>query len=108
VKTAFASPWRCVNAFFFGKESWQITATNGDSSPFVCRIVQDVADAPGLAEANAKQIVKCVNNHGSLIFALNSALDRLYEHTRFGVLTQKDMEAMENARAALKAAEDHA
>ena len=37
-------PWMASQAFFFGHDSLQITGTNGDTSPFLCRLVDDTPD----------------------------------------------------------------
>ena len=45
-------PWKAHPAFFFGHDSLQITGTNGDSSPFLCRLTDDTPNF----EANARLI----------------------------------------------------
>jgi len=45
-------PWKAHHAFFFGHDSFQITGTNGDSSPFLCRLTDDTPNF----EANARLI----------------------------------------------------
>ena len=45
-------PWMASQAFFFGHDSWQITGTIGDTSPFLCRLMDDTPDY----EANARLI----------------------------------------------------
>jgi len=37
-------PWMASQAFFFGHDSWQITGTNGDTSPFLCHLIDDTPD----------------------------------------------------------------
>ena len=45
-------PWKAHAAYFFGRDSFQITGKNGDSSPFLCRLTDDTHDY----EANARLI----------------------------------------------------
>jgi len=45
-------PWKAHAAYFFGRDSFQITGTNGDSSPFLCRLTDDTPNF----EANARLI----------------------------------------------------
>ncbi len=37
-------PWMASQAFFFGHDSWQITGTIGDTSPFLCHLTDDTPD----------------------------------------------------------------
>jgi len=50
-------PWQIHAAYFFGHDSLEIRGTNGDSSPFLCRLTDDTPDY----EANARLIAAAPN-----------------------------------------------
>ena len=64
-------PWMASQAFFFGHDSWQITGTNGDTSPFLCRLTDDTPDYA----ANARLIA----SSPELLSALAGCADALRE-----------------------------
>jgi len=59
-------PWKAHPAFFFGHDSFPITGTNGDSSPFLCRLTDDTPNF----EANARLIAAAPD----LLYALREIL----------------------------------
>ena len=83
-------PWKASRAFFFGHDSWQITGTNGDTSPFLCRLTDDSPDYA----ANARLIASSPD----LLAACMSALRALEDNLQPGPM---DEDAKEGLRAAI-------
>ena len=79
-------PWTATQAFFFGHDSLQITGTNGDTSPFLCRLTDDTPDY----EANAR-----------LIAAAPDLLNLMTAATRLDELTGANLEVYSRTFAAL-------
>ena len=75
----------------------QLCGTCGDTSPFIAYVQPEYAEF----------VLRAMSAHARIAnieSALEVVLERLYDHTRFGVLSHSDMLAMEQARAALAAA----
>jgi hypothetical protein len=83
-------PWMASQAFFFGHDSLQITGTNGDTSPFLCRLIDDTPDYA----ANARLIAAAP----TMLAACMSALRALEDNLQPGPM---DEDAKEGLRAAI-------
>lgn len=69
-------PWTAHRAFHFGHDSFMICGTNGDSSPFLCRLTDDtpnyetnarlIAAAPELLELAEQIVLAADQNEGQI------------------------------------------
>jgi len=91
-------PWKAHPAFFFGHDSFQITGTNGDSSPFLCRLTDDTPNF----EANARLIAACPDLLAALKSLVFEASHFVHGNGKNGTFVANELK---NAIAAISKAE---